>query len=475
MPSGKTASSDHAIDYKQRKVTVPASNDMSPSAGGGDQLEPGERAELERLRAEVARLRARSPAQQRRRLRWRSPVAALLIVIGCSLAPASVVAVWTANQVSDTDRYIANVGPLVHEPAIQNALTDKITSQITTHLQATRLTDRAARALSDHGIDRVANLLKAVAPSITSALTGFIRSQVHKIVTSTGFAQLWVRLNTTAHSELVKALSGRGSRAITVRNGLVTLNLGPFIDVVKQRIAARGLTIVDKLPPINPAFPLFSAKYLVKAQTAYRLLNDLKIVLPILTLLLLAAGVYVARNHRRALVGAGLGLAASMFVLAAALLIFRSIYLNSVPDSKLPADAAAVLFDTLVQFIRAGLRTLLVLGLVVAAAAFLAGTSVTAVRARRTLSGGLRWIRDRGELAGLRTGPVGTWTYAHRKALRIGATVIAVLVFVFWGKPTAAVVIAIAAALLAVLGLIELIGRPPAAEPTPAPPGGRAH
>jgi hypothetical protein len=294
---------------------------------------------------------------------------------------------------------------------------------------------------------------------------------VHKIVTSAAFAQLWVHLNTTVHAELVKALSGRGSAAITVSNGLVTLNLGPFIDVVKQRIAARGVTIVDKLPPINPAFPLFSAKYLVKAQTAYRLLNDLKIVLPILALLLLAAGVYVARNHRRALIGAGIGLAGSMFVLAAGLLIFRGVYLNSVPDTKLPADAAAVLFDTLVRFVRAGLRTLLVLGLVVAAAAFLSGSSVTAVRARSSISSGIAWIRDRAELVGLQTGPVGTWIFAHRKALRIGATALAVLVFVFWGKPTAAVVIGIAAVLLVVLGLIELIGRPPVAEPSPTPLG----
>lgn len=441
-----------------------AIDDSSPAGRGGDKLEPGERAELERLRAEVARLRARPPARKRRRLGWRSPLATLLIVVGCLFAPLSVLAVWTANQVSDTTRYVANVAPLVHEPAIQNALSDKITTQITTHVHAIGLTDRAASALSRHGLDRAATLLKTVAPSIASALTGFIRGQVHKIVTSAGVSQLWVRLNRTAHAELVKALSGRGSRAITVRNGLVTLNLGPFIDVVKHRLAARGLTIVEKIPPINPTFPLFSAKYLVKAQTGYRLLNDLKIVLPILALLLLGAGVYVARQHRRALIGAGLGLAASMFVLAAGLLIFRSIYLSSVPDSKLPADAAAVLFDTLVRFIRAGLRTLLVLGLVVAAAAFFTGSSVTATRARRSVSSGLGWIRDRGELVGLRTGPVGTWTYAHRKALRIGATMIAVLVFVFWGKPTGAVVIGIAAVLLGVLGLIELIGRPPAGD-----------
>jgi hypothetical protein len=46
---------------------------------------------------------------------------------------------------------------------------------------------------------------------------------------------------------------------------------------------------------------------------------------------------------------------------------------------------------------------------------------------------------------------------------------LAALIFVSWGEPTALVVILIAVALLLVLGLIELIGRPGAA-PETAPP-----
>jgi hypothetical protein len=44
------------------------------------------------------------------------------------------------------------------------------------------------------------------------------------------------------------------------------------VNKVKHNLAARGLTIINKLPPINPTVPLFSAKYLVKPQTLYRLL-----------------------------------------------------------------------------------------------------------------------------------------------------------------------------------------------------------
>jgi hypothetical protein len=432
--------------------------DPGPAAGGPG---PSQKAEPGELRGQPA-----GPA--RRRLGWRTVVATILVVIGCVLAPVSVLAVWAANEVSNTGRYVATMEPLIHDPAIQNALTDKITAQITSRLNVTSRADQAAAELSSRGLPRLSTLLKSEAPAIASGAAGFVHSEVHKIVTGPRFAQAWVRANTLVHQQLVKALSGQGSSSVSIKNGQVVLALGPFIDVVKQDLVKRGFTLVSKIPAVNPTLTLFSAKYLVKAQTGYRLINDLKIVLPILTLLLLALGVFAARIRRRALIGAGLGLAASMLVLAAGLLIFRGIYLNSVPTSRLPADAAAALFDALVAFIKQGLRTVLVAGLVVAVGAFLAGPSVTAVWIRGAFTRGLGRIRHSGEQAGMRTGPVGTWTYAHRRALRISAVALAVLVFVFWGQPTALVAIVIAILLLVALGLIELIGSRPLAQPEAA-------
>ena len=429
-----------------------------------------ERAELERLRAEVTLLRARpsrpeaapgGKAGRRHRPGWRGPVATLLIVLGCILAPVSVLAVWTANQVSDTNRYVQNVAPLIHEPAVQSALTDKITNEINAQIHVQALTNQAAATLKSKGLPRVGTLLQTFSGSLAGAVGGFIHTQVGKIVASPQVATLWVQVNRTVHAELVKALSGQGNGAITISNGQVVLNLGPFIDVVKKDLVARGFSLANNIPAINPTFALFSAKELVKAQSGYRLLNDFKIVLPILTLLLLAAGIYIARSHRRALIGAGLGFAAAMALLGVALAIARGIYLNSVPNSVLPSNAAAVMYDTLVRFIKDGLRTLLVVGLIVAIAAFFTGPSVTAVRTRRAFSGGLGWLRASGERAGLRTGPVGRWTFRHRTGLRIGAVALFALIFVFWGRPTAMVAVVLAILLLVVLGLIELIGRPP--------------
>jgi len=478
LPESKGAPPDKPDSEGTGTVTP----DGTGTAATDATLAAEDQAELERLRAEVAELHRReaelrnreedvrvreaervsqekTPARKRG---WRAPVATVLIVIGCLLAPISVLGVWTANQVSNTDRYVANIEPLIHDPAIQNALTDKITTQITTHLNVVGYANQAATALTSRGLTRVGTLLKTFGPSIASAIAGFIHTQVHKIITSPQVANIWLQVNRVAHAQLVKVLSGQGNGAISTSNGQVILDLGPFINIVKQDLVKRGLSIVNSLPPIHPTIALFSSKTLVQAQTLYRLISDLKWILPLLSLILIALGVYIARNHRRTLVAAGLGFAGSMVLLGAILAIFRGVYINSVPNSVVPSDAAAAAFDIMVRFIKQGLRLLLVIGLVVAIAAFFTGPSVTAVRTRAAFVKGLGWLRAEGEHAGLRTGPVGRWTYAHRKGLRIAAAALVALILVFSGQPTGLTVLWLAVLLLILLGLIELIGRRPA-------------
>jgi hypothetical protein len=441
-------------------------------------LSADERAELERLRAEVAALRAQGRSGEVNagrpgagagggRQRWRTIVAVVLIVLGCVLAPLAGVAVWARNQVTNTDRYVATVQPLASDPAIQQAVTDQITAQVFTYVDIQALTTQVVDALATRVEGRglppqAAAALQGLAGPVANGVQGFVRTQVERIVQSQAFADAWVQANRVAHDAFVKALTGEGGGAVTVANDTVTLNLAPFIQTVKQRLVAQGFTLAERIPQVDKSFVLFQSEDITRARSAFNLLNTLGVWLPIIALILIGIGVYVAKDHRRALVGAGLGVAAGMVLLALGLAVFRSIYLDGVPATVLPHDAAAVLYDTIVRFLRAGLRTILVLGLVVAAGAFLTGPSVTAVRARQGLAGAIGWLQGSAEHAGLRTGPVGTWVYANKRALRIGAVILAALALVFWGRPTGKVVIGLALALLVALAIIEFLGRRPA-------------
>ena len=171
-------------------------------------LSPEERAELERLRAEVAELRSKAaaapvaaetpvvPPPRPRRQRWRSVVATLLIVIGCILAPISVVAVWTKNLVTDTDRYVATVAPLASDPAIQSAIADKITTEIFTKLDVTGITNQAVDALAERGLPPlVATQLHALSEPLSNGVESFVRTEVGKVVASEAFANAWTTAN----------------------------------------------------------------------------------------------------------------------------------------------------------------------------------------------------------------------------------------------------------------------------------------
>jgi hypothetical protein len=184
-------------------VTVSETSSEPGSAIGNRELSRDERAELERLRTETAELRGQAGAAPRRRFSWRTPVSIVLIVLGCVFAPAAVLGVWAGNEVSNTGRWVATVEPLIHEKAIQDVLTDKITNQITAQLNLTGTIDQAGAELNSKGLTRISSLLSNFGPQIASAVTGFIHSTVHTVVASPAVARIWVQVNTVAHQQMV--------------------------------------------------------------------------------------------------------------------------------------------------------------------------------------------------------------------------------------------------------------------------------
>jgi hypothetical protein len=458
---------------------VTASADGTPGPAEAA-LSADERAELERLRAEVADLRSQAaaapvvsdqivappPAARPHRQRWRSVVATLLIVIACIMAPLAGVAVWSKNLITNTDRYVTTVAPLARDPAIQTAVSDKITAEIFAQLDVAGLTNEAVDSLANRGLPpRVATGLHALSGPLSDGVQSFVRDEVGKVVASDAFADAWVTANRSAHSALVAALTGQTGEGITIANDTVSINLGPFIQVVKQRLIDRGFELANRIPDINPSFTVLQSEAITKAQSAFSLLTAIGNWSPVVVLVLLALGIYVAKDHRRALIGAGLGLAGGMLVLGIGILVLRALYLDTRPAGVLTYEAAAAFYDTLMRFLRLGLRTVLIFGLVIALAGFFTGRSVTAVRARAGLSRGIAWLRGGAEKAGFRTGPVGAWVYSYKRVLRIAVIAIAALVLVFWDHPTGKVIIGITLVVLVVLAIIEFLGRPPSPAP----------
>lgn len=443
--------------------------------------------EVERLRARVTELEGElhevkgpvAPAAgPRPRSRWYAVGAAVLLTLACILAPLSATAVWASTQISDTQQYVQTVAPLADDPAVQAAVVNDVTNAVMESLDVEGFTKEALQTLSQQPNvpPRVAAALPGLAVPIANGVESFTRTQVTRLVQSPQFAALWERVNAVAHEQLVKLLEGNQGGAISAQGDTVTLNLAPVIDQVKTRLVAEGFTLAQRIPTVDRSFVLVQSDAVTQGQSAYRLLNTLGVWLPVIALVLFAGGVLLARDRRRAIVRGSLGVAGAVLVFGVGLAVARIAYLDAVPPDVLSEQAAGNVFDTIVRFLRTGLRSVAVLALLVALGAFLFGPSLAATRTRTALRSGIGSARSGAESAGWRAGRVGPWVLAHTRALRAGIFLAAGLVLLFWTRPTVMVVVVTALLVGVALAIVEFLGTPP---PPPtvalvAEPGGVA-
>ena len=437
--------------------------------------------EVERLRAEVEALRAQLDApEQTVELReqrserhgwWRPVVVTVLIVIMAVLAPLAVVARWAHNEISDTDRYVASITPLASDPAVQKAVADRITSEITSRLRVEAITQEAVGALADRGLPPLAaTSLQALSSPLANAIEGFVGDQVTKLVESDEFETAWVEANRQAHTQMVAVLTGKDTDTLEITDNAVSINLATLIETVKQRLVDRGFTLAERLPPINAQFTIFESADITKAQNTFRLLGAVNTLLPILALLCLAGAIGVARDRRRTLVVGALAVAASMLLLGVALNAFRMVYLDAIPTDHVPANAAGAIYDTLVYFIRLNLRALLALFLAIAFIGWVSGAGRTPVAVRRGTGTAIGFVRSGSQRAGLDTGRLGVFLDAYKGAIRGVVLGLALLVYVMEDHPTGRFTIILLIVAAVVLLITELLARPPVAgAPAPTP------
>ena len=434
---------------------------MTTGPAEGAPLSPEERDELARLRAEAANRRPRH--------RLRSLCSALLIVIACVLAPLSVASVWLASIAGDTDRYVATVAPLAASVPVQDAVAARAAAAVSERLDVNELLQQVAPA------DRplVGKAISGLSGPINSAVADLVQTQAKNVVSSQWFQTFWSEANRRIHATVVKALTGQGGGAVQLTDDAVVIDLAPVIDQVKQRLVGDGVSIAARIPEVHTQITVLSAENIGKAKTGFRLLQLVGDWLPVIAVLLAAAGVLLAGRRRRALVAAALGVAFAVLVLGIGLVVFRQVYLDDLPASVSQAAAADV-YNTLVRFLRVTVRTVVVLGVAVALGAWLSGSGERAAQARSVWTSGLDGLRTAADRAGLRTGPVGPWVHRFRTWLTWLFVAAAGLALAVWSYPTAWVVVGLGLGLLFALAVIEFLDEPgPASSPeAPAPEGG---
>lgn len=426
-----------------------------PHPAGSAPLSDDERAELTALRARAARPRHR----------LRSFFSALLITLAAVLAPLSAVAVWAADQVGDTDRYVATMAPLARRAEVRTAITDRVTKAIMERIDLDSLLSDVAPA----DRPRLEAALGALRGPIDSGIKDLVHQTVATFVSSDAFATIWTDLNRRAHTAVTDALTGSGDSAVQVDDNAVKLDLAPVVDAVKKRLVDSGLSVAAKIPEVHAEFTLVKSDEVGRVKTYFRALQLAGAWLPLIAVVLAGAGVLLAARRRRALVAAALGIAAGAAVLGVVLALFRTFYLDHLPVGAYQPAAAAV-YDQVIRFLRASVRTAIVLGLVVALGAWLSGPGRRAVRVRSMWESGIAAVRSAAGITSL--GPVGPWVHRFRYWLQWAVVVVAAVTLLLWSYPTGMVIFWIALVVVAALGVVEFLDEPgPKAAPRDPGPG----
>ena len=360
--------------------------------------------------------------------RWRSVAAVVCVVVAALLTTPAAIAYWGQRTLNDTQRYVDTVGPLVDAPEVQDAIATKVIDAFEQRVDIEAVLNQVfAGVITDR-----ARLQQLVGP-LAAAINGLIEREVREFVASDEFAELWTTVSTRVQQTLVRLLRGdEESGAVSLQGEQVVLDVSQVIDQVKQRLVARGLTIVENVPvpETDRQIVLLEAPRLKQLRTIYAFTNPLARWLIFVVAGLYMAGLLLARRRPRMTVTIGALLAANALLVALALSIGRQLFVDGLAGTTF-GPASRVFYDTLLAYLDRGQQVFLWLGLILVVVGWFIGSNRYSTAVRTTVTGGLERLG-----AAIGDGPVGgagRWVAANARWLRIAAGLLGVVVLL-WGN-----------------------------------------
>jgi hypothetical protein len=278
------------------------------------------------LAAELARTKVERDAalaaldkqgrRDRRHLRARQVLVGVLVVLFSILLPVTYVITWAHRVALNTNGFERTVVPIASDPAVTAAAGAAITNQIYSSLNPQQI---VAGALPPK--------ISFLAGPITNGAKDYIQAGVTKTLQSSQFQALWKQATLFAHKQLLSVLDGN-SKAVSITNGQVVLNLVPLFDAALQNLQGFISGLLGRpiqLPAISgnelpavaceriatalnrpvPAtcgqIPLFPADQLTQARRAVRIFNRSMVALLIVTPVVAALALWLSRRRRRTL------------------------------------------------------------------------------------------------------------------------------------------------------------------------------
>ncbi len=403
-----------------------------------------------------------TPRPGPRARRTRRISAWVLVVLASLLIPISVISVWAIRTVTNTDQYVATLAPLARNPVIVDHLAQKATDELfSTHI----VQDKVTAALPAKA--------KPIVTPIVAQVHNYVYGLALKVFSSPRFGQLWDSLNRHSHDAVIDVLTGKQSPLVQKleKGGGIVVNVTPALNNLINEANSKGVTLFNPLKPILSKGDKLGVTVVSKSQVSkftslFNAIVTLKWAIPIVALVLAILGIVIAVEHRKTLLRMAIGVALVTLVLLAGLSLGRITFVNQAGHT-FNRQVAGTVWDTMLRLLERDLRWMLLIAVLFAFAAWLAGPARYAVWIRSTVAEGGRWVATQARELRAGTGRAaagsdrvrhsGGWILEHIHGLRIVGVVVAGLFLVFGGNLTGWSLLVIVIVLAVYLGLLQLV------------------
>ncbi|WP_156138861.1 hypothetical protein [Microbacterium mangrovi] len=430
------------------------------------------------LEAENARLAADAgrPAaveKERRYPRgswWRAVLSAICITLATILVPVSVVGAWARAELVNEDQFVATLGPLAADPAVQNMVIDETMTAIEQKVDFQQITSNVIDGVAGlNGMPpRAAQALDLLKAPAASGLQNLVETGVTKVVQSDQFTDVWNTAVRSAHRALTAVATADNTGAFVLTDKGLGLNLGPIVDQVKQKLVAQGIGVANMIPTVDKVIIIGDGSAVTTIQTVYSLAVTAGYWLPFVTLALFLLGILLARRRSVAVVGSGIGLFVGAGALAISFQIGDSVVGVAASRLKVSASGLDVVYQALVKDMLHTATIGAVLGLFIAVIGWALG-SWSSSRRMRGLVGGLN-SSARTSLAarGMNTGRFGEGLFRFRTLIHVLAVVAAVVWLLALRPLSFGDIVLVIVVVLLITWVIELLQKRPDEVPAPS-------
>jgi hypothetical protein len=323
-----------------------------------------------------------------------------LLVLATVVGFLAAFAVWVNRQALNTDNWSDTSSELLENEEITQALGVYLVNELYTNVDVPGAIEA-----------KLPPQLAGFAGPAAAAVRDLANRAAPQLLASPKVQDVWTGANTAAHKQLLKIVNGGGD-VVSTEGGVVTLNLRTLVaqlaanlgvedqveaaqeklqgsggDQARAAAEARGIT----LPPETGELVIMRSTQLETAQDVAGSIKGLALVLPMLMIALFAGAVWLARGRRR------LALRTSgwcFVVIGVLLLLLRRVVGNAIVDSlvKVPSNETAVheVWKIATSLLYAIAVALIVYGIVIVLAAWLAGPTRAATSVRQGLAPNLR-------------------------------------------------------------------------------------